>query len=163
MDWQKLFLSAYGRSKRQDFWIGWLILFGAEFILSFVPLINILARLFGVYVRVCLYSKRLHDMGRSGWWQILPWVVNIVGAGVGLAIFGSGIIAAAINYERNGQNNDPAAILTLLGAMGGMLGVLGILSLVGMGFLIWVGSVEGQKGENQYGPDPLTGPETDVF
>ena len=46
--------------------------------------------------------------------------------------------------------------------MGGFFVILAVISLVGLAFLIWVGVTEGQKGENAYGPDPLSSRE-EVF
>ncbi len=49
------------------------------------------------------------------------------------------------------ENEDPAAIMALIGPL---FGIFGILFLVNFGFLLWVGLSEGKPGTNKYGPNP---------
>jgi uncharacterized membrane protein YhaH (DUF805 family) len=49
------------------------------------------------------------------------------------------------------ENEDPAAILALLGPMFGMIG---LITLVSLGFLIWIGATDSQPGENRFGSNP---------
>ena len=77
MDWKSLFLSADGRIRRSEFWIGWLVIFAVNALLGWViPLLSILL----IYPTVCIFSKRLHDMGKTGWLQLAPIVVQHAGA-----------------------------------------------------------------------------------
>jgi uncharacterized membrane protein YhaH (DUF805 family) len=46
------------------------------------------------YPLVCVFSRRLRDMGRSGWWSLLP--VALTPAAFGVAISGGLAIGAAI-------------------------------------------------------------------
>ena len=46
------------------------------------------------YALVCVFSRRLHDMGRSGWWSLLP--VVLTPAAIGVAISGGVAIGAII-------------------------------------------------------------------
>ena len=161
MNWQSLFLSPDGRIKRQDFWIGWAIMFAANLVLGFVPIIGLLFHCFAIYVMVCLYAKRLHDMGRSGWLQLAPWGVGILALIIGFALFGTAMISAALALG----NASPGAggLAVLLGSLGGFMMVLSLAGLVHLAFFIWVGATPGQVGENAYGPDPLSANTADVF
>lgn len=52
------------------------------------------------YPLVCVLSRRLHDMGRSGWWSLLPVVLTPAAFGVaisgGVAIGGVILVAAGL-------------------------------------------------------------------
>ncbi|CAN5321417.1 hypothetical protein BH10PSE1_BH10PSE1_01060 [soil metagenome] len=142
-DWRALFLEANGRIGQKDYWIGFGIVFAVNIVLSWLPLIGFLVSLAAIYAGVCVSSKRLHDMGRSGWLAAIPY-----GALAAAIVFSTisviGMIGAA-NYD-NG-----------MGFMAGA-GALGLLwtaaSLISLGFVIWLGVTPGQPGDNRYGPPP---------
>jgi uncharacterized membrane protein YhaH (DUF805 family) len=81
-NWLGLFLSPRGRIGRRSFWHGWLVLTLIN--VSLVSAIGGVAKavtpnsliwlppLVTLYPTICLYSKRLHDLGRSGWLQLFP-------------------------------------------------------------------------------------------
>jgi uncharacterized membrane protein YhaH (DUF805 family) len=149
MDWKHLFFSANGRIGQKDFWIGFLILFVAGWVLGMIPLIGIFASLLMIYCWACLYSKRLHDFGKSGWLQLVPFGV-MVAAGVVAGVVGG---ASAITAAMSGQN-DPAAAAAMLTGLGGVALIMCLAMLVWLAFLLWVGLSKGTPGDNQYGPAP---------
>jgi uncharacterized membrane protein YhaH (DUF805 family) len=145
MDWKSLFFSAEGRIGRQVFWIGWLMLLGAHVVAGWIPLVGQVIGLIAVFAWVCLCTKRLHDMGRSGWWQLVPIVlgpVMIIGSALSIGI---GAILGEIT------NTDWAA----LAGVGGLLVSLAIAFLAVAGFTLWLGVAGGQPGENRYGEPAL--------
>ena len=148
MDWKSLFFTAEGRIGRQTFWIGWLMLLGAHVVAGWIPLIGQLVGLVAVFAWVCLCSKRLHDMGRSGWWQVLPIVLGPV------LIFGSAMSIgfSAILGEITNSDTDWATFA----GVGGLLVSVAIAFIAVAAFTLWVGIAEGQNGENRYGEPPLT-------
>lgn len=146
-DWQKLLFSFEGRTRRSHFWIGWLICLGVGVVAGWIPLLGGLISLLLIWPNLAITVKRLHDMGKTGWFAAIPWVVNIVGFCFAFASIGITAITNAAALERE----DPAAIFALLGPM---FGVLALLALVNLGFLLWIGITEGQPGDNQYGPNP---------
>ena len=146
MDWKSLFFSAEGRIGRQVFWIGWLMLLGAHVVAGWIPLVGQVIGLIAVFAWVCLCTKRLHDMGRSGWWQLLPILLGpvlIIGSALSIGI---GAILGEIT------NTDWAA----LAGVGGLLVSVAIAFIAVAAFTLWVGVAEGQPGENRYGEPPLT-------
>ncbi len=148
MDWKSLFFTAEGRIGRQAFWIGWLMLMGVHAVAHWIPLIGWALGLIAVFAWVCLCAKRLHDMGHSGWWQLLPIVLGPVLVVASIVSIGVGAAVTAISHG----DFDWAAVA----GVGGLLVSLATAFVVVIGFTLWVGIAEGQVGENRYGEPPLT-------
>jgi uncharacterized membrane protein YhaH (DUF805 family) len=143
IDWRTLFFDATGRIGQRDYWIGIAALFVVNLVLGWLPLVGTIVSLVAIYAGVCVSSKRLHDMGRSGWLAAIPFGVTLA-ATVMSAISVAGMMGAAA-YD-NG-----------LGMAAG-LGTLAILwplaFLINLGFVIWLGITAGQPDDNLYGPPP---------
>jgi uncharacterized membrane protein YhaH (DUF805 family) len=142
-DWKSLFSSS-GRSDRGRFWnvaallgiasaVVRLIIQGFgdnPIVLVFVPVLIVMA-VIGVNNSI----KRLHDLGRSGWWWPAPLGLSIVGGGVGAAL---------------------TATSQVLGL------VIAIFSaLATIAFVIALGVLRGDPGANRFGPPPAAEPERD--
>lgn len=149
MDWKTLFFSPEGRIGRSAFWIGWLVLLGVNVVLGWIPLIGWALSLATIYCNVCVFSKRLHDMGRSGFLQVWPIVLCTV------LVFGALGLAAGPAIMAGVSNADEAAVTAaVLAGVGGMLLAFLAALVIGFGFLLWVGVSSGDPGENRYGPAP---------
>ncbi len=146
-DWQKLLFSFEGRTRRSHFWIGWLICLGIGVVAGWIPLVGFVISIGLIWPNLAITVKRLHDMGMSGWIAAVPFVANIVGFIMMFVSVGASVFMNATALE----NEDPAAIMALLGPM---FGILGILFLVNFGFLLWIGLSEGKPGSNKYGSNP---------
>ena len=143
VDWRKLFLDATGRIGQRDYWIGFGILFLASLLLSWIPLIGLIVSLAAAYSGVCLSSKRLHDMGRSGWLAAIPYGA-FIGATLLSAVSLIGMMGAA-SYDSG------SGMAAGIGSFG-LIWTLAIL--INIGFVIWLGVTVGQPQDNQYGPLP---------
>lgn len=146
-DWKTLLFSFPGRTRRSHFWIGWLICLGAGVVSNFLPFIGFLIGLALIWPNLAITVKRLHDMGLSGWLAAVPYVANIVGFIAAAGMIGVQAVANASAIE----SEDPAAIMALIAPA---FGVLALLVVVNLGFLLWVGLVDSQAGDNRYGPNP---------
>ncbi len=146
MDFGKLFFSAYGRIGRQEFWIGWVILLMVGIFTCFIPVINLIAWMGLLYCGVCIRSKRLHDMGRSGWLQVIPIIARIVRDVIVIYLIIFGLIA--------GYALGHAALPGI--AVGVVTLIFSAIAacLVDLGFLIWIGASQGDPLDNLYGPAP---------
>ena len=142
-DWQRALFSFEGRLRRSHFWIAWLIILAANVLTSWIPFVGLLL----LWPTFAIDVKRLHDMGLTGWLVILPWVLNIVGTIAMVASVGLQAIMNAPALEAE----DPAAIISMVAPI---FGWLGLLLLANLGFLLWIGLVEGTRGPNRYGEDP---------
>jgi uncharacterized membrane protein YhaH (DUF805 family) len=96
MDWYLKVLKQYadfkGRAQRKEYWMFFLFNILAAFVLGFVSgflgailhvgagfssAINLLYVLGTLIPSIAVGIRRMHDLGRSGWWIICP-IVNIV-------------------------------------------------------------------------------------
>lgn len=145
-DWKTLLFSFEGRTRRSHFWIGWLIVQGLGFVLGLIPVVGILGLVL-IWPNLAINVKRLHDMGKSGWLVVIPIVANIVGF---IAVFAT-IGVQAIANSAALENEDPAAIIALIGPA---LGIGALLFVINVGFLLWIGLVDSQAGDNRFGPNP---------
>lgn len=142
-DWKTLFLDATGRIGQKDYWIGVIILFAAGLVLGWIPAIGTVVSIASIYFGVCVSSKRLHDMGKSGWLAAIPYGVTAVAVLLSAMTFVGGIVST-------GYGNDYGA----LAGMGAAGAVWGLAALVNLAFLIWLGVTAGQPGDNAYGSPP---------
>jgi len=120
--------SAQGRIGRKHYWLLIGVLVGISAASGFLPdslkAVSSAVGLACAWPTICTYTKRLHDLGRSGWWQLAP-----------LAFLVLGLLAL------------------MIGPSGVMVG-LGVYLLGQFGFMIWLGCVPGQAKTNAYGPAP---------
>ena len=148
------YFSFSGRSTRAEYW--WWGLFtiaGGSILGSVDTIINVWAEtgqtsllrpLFGLVTiipSIALGSRRLHDIGKSGWWQLgltLPILFGVI-----LIILG--IVFAFIS----GSDGDVSLVVLLI-----LVG-LGLCAFV-VSFIYWLRwfARQGEDGPNKYGPDP---------
>jgi uncharacterized membrane protein YhaH (DUF805 family) len=147
-DWQKLLFSFEGRTRRSHFWIGWLICLGVGVVAGWIPLIGFVISIALIWPNLAITVKRLHDMGHTGWLAAIPYGIGVVGSIVAFSMIGMSAIMNAAALEQE----DPVAILALIGPA---FGLFGLLLLVSLGFLLWIGLTDSQRGPNRFGPNPM--------
>jgi uncharacterized membrane protein YhaH (DUF805 family) len=148
MDWGKLFFSAYGRIRRQEFWISFLVLLGVTVLIGWlVPIWPVV-----LYCSICTRSKRLHDMGRTGWFQIIPAVGYTLAFFMSLYFVAGAFIAG---HAFSDWNEALAASSVVFGLFTVIITWI-VAFLVDLGFLLWIGCAEGEIGDNRFGPEPYT-------
>lgn len=145
-DFQTALFSFEGRMRRSHFWVSWLICLGVGVVAGWIPFLGIVLSIGLIWPNLAITVKRLHDMGHTGWLAAIPFVANLIGT---IFFFATAGVAFYANYAAM-ENENPAAILALLGPM---LGIIGILALVNLGFLLWIGLTNGQRGDNRFGPN----------
>ena len=152
MNWGHLFFSAEGRVGQKDFWMAVAILFVFGVIAHAAVGIGTLLWLLSTYCWICLYSKRLHDIGRSGWLQIAPWVLGLLLVGVGFVVGLGGLLGllfSGLPHFLGGM---------VLGGVAVGMGFVFLSGLMHLLFLLWLGLTPGQTGANRYGPEPGSPP-----
>lgn len=86
MTLQQLFTSFEGRINRQTFWIAFGMFFAVGIVAYIIALaislvLIYLVALALIYPQVAVGAKRFHDMGKSGWYQLIgliPFVGGII-------------------------------------------------------------------------------------
>jgi uncharacterized membrane protein YhaH (DUF805 family) len=140
MDWKFLFLSGEGRIGQRDFWLSALVLIGVTILGALIPFLLPLVGLLLLWPWICVFTKRLHDFGKSGWLQVVPLGVGMVLSIVGSMLTGFGMLAGG---------NSGAALGASLMIAGG---VSFLAAIINIGFLLWVGLSKGDAGPNRFGP-----------
>ena len=146
-DWKHLFFSFEGRTRRSHFWIAWLVCLGLGVVFGWIPLLGFILSIGLIWPNLAITVKRLHDMGHTGWLAAIPYAVGFVGSIVAFSMIGASAIMNASALE----NEEPAAILALVGPA---MGLFALMIVVGLGFLLWIGLTDSQRGENRFGPNP---------
>ncbi|WP_300376576.1 DUF805 domain-containing protein [Henriciella sp.] len=77
-----LLFNPQGRIQKNRFWQGLVLLTVASVIATALPVylgsIFGLASLLLIYPYICVYVKRFHDAGTTGWWVIAVWLGAVV-------------------------------------------------------------------------------------
>ena len=131
MNLATLLLSPQGRIGRAAFWIGFAMVMVLSVVLNLIP--GVIGHLLGfvaLWPQVCIHAKRLHDMGRTVWWMLLPALVLIA----------CGLVSYALGYSETGQASPEA------------MAPLALAAVCGIGFLLWVGLTPGRSEPNRFGP-----------
>lgn len=147
MDWQTLFLKVEGRIGKKDFWIGIGILFLANIVFANAP--NVIASLWSlasVYFGICVAGKRLHDLGKSAMFCLLPAALVILGVIVGFVIGGVGLLGGLAS------GSDGLSALSIIGGFGLGAIFMSLGSLAGFTLVVWLGIADGDATDNQFGP-----------
>lgn len=135
--WTSLFWVA-GRLKRRPYWLGVLSLLIASLAAQILaqavgpalgPPIYTIVQAAVSWVAVCLFSQRLHDLGRPAWMQIPGLALIVLGFGAAQPA-----AAAALHLDATGR------------AISVMVGLAGYFGLI-----IALGLVRGTDGPNRYG------------
>jgi uncharacterized membrane protein YhaH (DUF805 family) len=146
MSWVTLFFNPDGRINRAHFWLGWLILFAVGILIGWIPAFGQIVVLLSLYCHVCVYAKRLHDMGRTAWLQIIPFLAVSILPLVGLFLGGTTIFSH-LHELQNGAS--PAVIFAALGWLALSIVAACVIWAI---FLLWIGTSGSQPGDNRYGP-----------
>ena len=151
INWQTLFTGFQGRIRRQHFWIGIIILIAVGLVvgLALPDMVGAAVSVLMIWPYAALFLKRGHDFGKPDSFTYIP--VGIGAVSTLLSVAGSLMLGAGGRAAM--ESGDPSAIMSA--GPGFMLAAIsGLLSLVTLGFLIWYGVAEGQRGTNAWGPNP---------
>ncbi len=112
-----------GRFNRATYWLCLCILVGAVALMSVV---GIRPPRVGEAMLVLMCVPRLHDLGKSGWWVVIPIGIELTAIGVAIAVF----------------SPEDAYI------------VFGAVFLAVAGFIVVLGLIPGQPHANRFGDPP---------
>lgn len=142
-----------GRATRAEYW--WFIL-GNNIIftiLSFIgTLSNFLILIFflaTIIPTLSVTTRRLHDVGRSGWLQLLGIIASILISISALLSLFLGFAGGVILFSGNSSEIGSGIL--------GIAVILAVLSLISVGVIIWLFILyitNSTPGDNKYGPNP---------
>ena len=138
-----------GRARRSEYWS--IIFFIPVFIgLFFIPYIGQIFPLLFFILSLSVTTRRLHDIGQSGWWVLLFTLVPFVALSVFFVSVGisSSIIPTEAISESEEQHKLVEDFFFVVSLM-----AISIIPVVGIIGLVWFTS-KGDDGDNIYGPDP---------
>lgn len=142
-----------GRARRSEFWFWYLFTIIVNLCLTWIPFASLLT-LALILPSFAVVVRRLHDIGRSGWWILLSIVPSIITMGILIALLGSAFVSIAIGGS---YDYDAEELANSLGANAGLL-IMYLLSLIAtlicsIAFLIML-CQDSKAGENKYGINP---------
>jgi uncharacterized membrane protein YhaH (DUF805 family) len=113
------------RINRKIFWLATVIIFGIVIVVSFIPPLRGFVRYLTLFLFIRVYAARLHDFGRSAWWQAIMYVLQF---------------ALVIALSLGVRHQFGVAILAGF--------------LVQLTFTIVLGVIAGDRSANRFGPPP---------
>ena len=145
----KNFFNFTGRARRSEYWS---IVFFIPVVagLAFIPYIGQVFPLLFFILTLSVTIRRLHDIGKSGWWVLMFTLVPLLSL---LVFFISiGISASIIPTEGMGASEEQNEF------MGDLFFVISLFTISVIAMVVTIGVIwfsnKGDTGQNIYGPDP---------
>mgnify|MGYP001186575049 CR=1 FL=1 len=129
-----------GRATRAEYW--WWILF--NFLVVLIPIVNWVSWLIFLIPNISLTTRRLHDIGKTGWWQLGFMLASVVTWGTFIVALIIGILAAF-----GGESIEGLFVLSAVAFIAAIATTVWAI--------VWLAR-QGDTGSNKYGPDPRTTP-----
>ncbi len=95
--------------------------------------------------------RRLHDIGRSGWWLVMPFAVGIIGLFVAMIVGGTQVWSL---IRLGDHASDAQSAGAAFGIIGTVLLAVALPSLIAWVVMLVFFVTEGKRGPNRFGPDP---------
>ena len=156
-----------GRATRAEFWWWMLAVTIASVVLSIVDGVvsaatggkfeEVLSTIFSLAVllpNLAVTSRRLHDIGKSGWWQLV-WILVVTGVWAMLVvafILSLGQFFGDWTFDETVASDIFANFVPVI--LGFILAALVTIVMI-VWAIIWLAR-QGQSGSNRYGPSPRT-------
>ena len=151
--------SPYGRISRKALWLHFMLPYIGILIVATIldfallpadpatgqpaPLFQGIVSLVMFWPSIAITTKRLHDHGWSGWWQLVFVIAIVLSA-----------VAAYFYMAANGSNAAAAAPANNFMLLA-IYGLTAVFLLFGLYMTILTMFLRGQAGANKYGEDPL--------
>lgn len=134
----KNYIKFSGRARRSEYWF-W-ILFSS--LVQLIPLIGPIMGLVTLVPTLSVTSRRLHDIGKTGWWQLWMFLMSVV-------VWMTAIVGLIFALFVASKEDGGVELLLALAAVSFIAGI-GIIAW----WVIWMVR-KGEPGPNKYGADPM--------
>lgn len=131
----KKYATFKGRARRSEFW-WWQLFYCMISLLSVIPYIGNLIILAIALPSLAVSARRLHDIGRSAWWLLLPCSISVAVCALSFSL---------VSFQQS-DHIDSGLLIAWC--------IMGLAYLaVAIVFIVWF--IQDSKSEpNQYGPSP---------
>lgn len=116
--------------------------------------IIILPLLVFVIPQYAAMTRRLHDIGRSGWWVVLSIVISVAYTGLYLNLLAPMLSSMMVSPDPSTQADIMTEMLTSQPGMMAVVGILGMASMILSIVLLIFSVTDSQREANKYGPSP---------
>ena len=141
-----------GRARRSEFWYFFLLNFIICFVLGFIPFLSWVSGLWSLAILipfVAVTVRRFHDIGKSGWYYLVPLIPALAYTGY-LVYYVMKTVKEVGVYDMDAIarhiTDHPSGILAIV-----VLGLLTIITTII--WIVWMAK-DSQPGENKWGPNP---------
>ena len=141
-----------GRARRSEFWYFFLLNFIICFVLGFIPVLSWVSGLWSLAILipfVAVTVRRFHDIGKSGWYYLVPLIPALAYTGY-LVYYVMKTVKEVGVYDMDAIarhiTDHPSGILAIV-----VLGLLTIITTII--WIVWMAK-DSQPGENKWGPNP---------
>lgn len=156
-DWKSRLFSLSGRMERAYFWKATLVMtlihviaWGVAILFPQVRQVILIAVLACIWPYLAITTKRLHDIGRTGWLVAIPLgsIFLVLKVALFIAVLGGlyGILAISIDTGPSTRAFQGVAMV----AIGAVL----LVVFIQLAFVILIGCLKGQPHNNRFGAPP---------
>lgn len=154
-----VFFNPQGRIGKGPFWIGVVVLLvvgvGLSVAQRYSPQTPVLALVYTllsivlIYPSVCVYAKRFHDAGKSGWWYLLVILAAVIANTIASVVLFAPYFSELAEMTP-GSPELQARTQQITEAITWPL--VGVSSVISLGIALVVSLLPSDPGENRFGP-----------
>ena len=143
-----------GRARRSEFWYFFLLNALVVLVLSLIPFLSFLSFIWALGIIIPFLAvtvRRFHDIGKSGWYYLIPAIPALAYVGyifyfVFMAIrdMGDSYTEQGALYEYITSNTSALTTMAILGLVAFVTWII---------WIVWMAK-DSEPGENQWGPNP---------
>ena len=145
----KKFFVYSGRSRRSEYWWATLALGLISWLTSWIPVVSIAASIYTGLLGISMQFRRLHDIGKSGWWEGATFILSFIWLGILFFITGDfeALLQEDVEAIFEGLKSGNTFAVTLFCIITIILCLLGLCIFI---FSLLDSDIE----ENKYGKSP---------
>ena len=154
------YASFSGRARRSEFWYFFLLNFLVGIVLSLIPVVSFLSAIWTLVILIPFLAvtvRRFHDIGKSGWYYLVPIIPAL--AYMGYLVY---YVLKVIKETGDSFNDVNAITQHIMDNPSGIITIVALFLLSLITWIIWIVwmAKDSEPGENKWGPNPKEQPGT---